>query len=305
MKTDPLRYRLYGLVVSSDIALPELVPATDDAPAEITFRHGAVPTDGLKQARALGPFCQVSDDALWLEVPDVARFLIRNGDQVDFEMAPGSDEDSLRVFLLGSAIGALLLQRGHLLLHGNAFEVGDGCVVCVGASGAGKSTLAAAMMARGHRIVADDVCPIDRNGFVVPGMPRLKLWQDTARRLAIDTSGLKRIRPAIAKFHLPLGEAFRDAPTPVKAIYVLSPWNEGRFEVEAIEGLRRFQALKAQSYRFRYLEGMGGAARHLQQCSALSPTIRLARIRRPRADFRIDELCDYILGDLAQHGLAA
>ena len=298
-------YRLYGLRVTSDVALPELLPATGDESDTIRLRRASVPADAVAEDHRVGAFCRVSEDALLLEVPDIARFLVRDGKTVDFEMAKGASEDSVRLFLLGSCIGAILFQRGHMLLHGNAFEVGDGCVICVGPSGAGKSTLAAAMMARGHRIVADDVCPIDADGFVIPGMPRLKLWQDSARQMEIETDGLARIRPELAKFNLPLGEAFRSEPAGVKAVYVLSPWNEDHFEIEEIDGLRRFQVLRNNTYRYRYMSGMGGAPEHLKQCAALAPRVAMARIQRPRADFRIDELCDAILADLERRGLAS
>ena len=133
------------------------------------------------------------------------RFLVRQGREIIYEPLDGSDEDSIRVFMLGSCIGALLFQRGFLVLHGNAFEVDGQGVMCVGQSGAGKSTLAAEMMRRGHRVIADDVCPVDSAGNAIPGMPRIKLWQDSADKLGVNTSELKRIRPLLEKFNCPLG----------------------------------------------------------------------------------------------------
>src|SRR5690606_8497050 len=100
------------------------------------------------------------------------------------------------------------------------------------------------------------VCPIDKEGRAVPGMSRLKLWQETARALEIETAGLRRLRPNMAKFDLPLGDAFRAQPAPIRAIYVLSPWNQDRFAIEDITGIAKFQALRANSYRFRFLKGM-------------------------------------------------
>ena len=298
------RYRLFDLRISSDIRLPELLPCPGDESGDVDIRRGPVPTDGSAVGPQIGPFSHAAEHALWLHVPSVARFLVRGGNELTYQPEEGVDEGTLRVFLLGTCIGALLLQRGQLVLHGNAFEVGDGCVICVGPSGAGKSTLAARMLQRGHRIIADDVCLIDAQGRAVPGMSRLKLWQETARGLEIETGGLRRLRPNMAKFDLPLGDAFRAEPAPIRAIYVLTPWNRDRFAIEDISGIAKFQALRANTYRFRFLKGMELGPLHLQQSMALAAQTPLAQVFRPRLGFDIDGLADTILSDLSRRGAA-
>jgi len=298
-------YHLFGLRISSDIRLPGLLFAPGDEPGDVEIRRGLVPTDGSEVGPRLGPFSHVARDALWLRVPGIARYLVRDGRELIYQPEEGADEDSVQVFILGTCIGALLLQRGQLVLHGNAFEVGDGCVICVGRSGAGKSTLAARILQRGHRIIADDVCLIDPQGRAVPGLSRLKLWQDTASRLEIETGGLQRIRPHIEKFDVPLGKAFLMEPARVRAIYVLTPWNRDRFLVEDLTGIAQFEALRSNSYRFRFLKAMDIGPQHLQQCSKLAEHAPLARVFRPRAGFDIDGLADLILADLASRSVAA
>ncbi|MET4697345.1 hypothetical protein ABIE65_000356 [Constrictibacter sp. MBR-5] len=295
-------YRLFGLRISSDIRLPELQPFSADEPGDVEIRRGPVPADGTEVGPKMGPFSHAAENALWLRVPGVARYLIRDGGKLIYQPEGDIDEDSVRVFMLGTCIGALLAQRGHLVLHGNVFEVGGGCAVCVGSSGAGKSTLAARMLQRGHRIIADDVCPVDLNGRAIPGISRLKLWQDTARRLEIDTAALRRIRPNIAKFEMPLGDAFRAEPAPIRAIYVLTPWNQDRFTIADMSGIAKFQALRANSYRFRFLKGMQLGPRHFRQCRTLAADVPVAQVFRPRLGFDIDGLVDLILADLAGRG---
>lgn len=297
-------YELFGLRIASDLQLPGLSPGSDGTPFDIEISRGPVTPDGFEVGASVGPFAHAADHTLWLQIPDVARYLVREGRQLVYEPAPDVDDDSLRVFMMGTCFGALLQQRGLLVLHGNAFEVGDGCAICVGPSGVGKSTLAARMMQRGHRVIADDVCPVDEEGRVVPGMARLKLWQEAAQELEITTGGLERVRPRMAKFAVPLGESFLARPAPVKAIYVLTPWNQDQFVVEDVSDIAKFQALRANSYRFRFLRGMGLGPRHLQQCSALASGTPVARISRPRAGFDIDGLADVILADLARRGAA-
>lgn len=67
------------------------------------------------------PFLQMGRADLRLTVEDIGRFRITSGDRIAWhrEHVGVSDQD-LCTFLLGSAVGALLIQRGLLVLHGNA-----------------------------------------------------------------------------------------------------------------------------------------------------------------------------------------
>lgn len=299
-----MNYRCYGFTISSEISLPELIVADDgiercDESVHIVI--GDVSHDGLTEGMQLGPFLWASENALWLRVPGVARFLVRDGKEIRIAPEPGADEDSIRVFLLGSAFGAILFQRGHLVLHGNAIRIGDYCMVCAGDSGAGKSTLAAAFMQRGHQILADDVVPVDAQCRALPGFPRIKLWQDTADHLKIHTGGLRRIRPDIHKYNFPVLQQFADQPLRVRWIYILARHNKAETLFEPIRGMDRFSPLHDNTYRVRYLEGMALKAQHLKLCGQLAGRIRLARLTRPDFGFTADALAERILADIAEH----
>ena len=299
-----MHYTSYGLTIASALALPELPQDTttpaDSAP-DVTIDFGAIDPAGLPNGNQLGPFLWVTDDALWLQVPEVARFQISLGKRITIDPAPGIDEDSLRVFLLGSALGALLFQRGYLVLHGNAIRIGGQCMICVGHSGAGKSTLAAGFLQRGYEILADDVVPVDDTGAALPGFPRIKLWQDTATRLGIETAGLRRIRPQTEKFNYPLHERFTDRPLPIRWVYILNKHHEPDIRLDAIRGLQRFTPLRNNTYRVRFMEGMPLKSHHLQRCGLLAGRIHLARVTRPDHGFELDTLIDRILADIAAH----
>ncbi|WP_321325281.1 hypothetical protein [uncultured Parasphingorhabdus sp.] len=294
-------YNCYNLAIDSEMPLSEMV-ALPDRPTAIDVRiaQGAVDPDGLDGAEQVGPFLWVSPTALQLHIPDVARFLVSNGNTILYDPAPGIDEDSVRVFMLGSALGALLFQRGYLVLHGNAVQIGDGCIICVGHSGAGKSTLAAAFMQRGYNLLADDVVPIGNDCHAIPGFPRIKLWQDAADKLEIDTTSLSRIRPDMEKFNLPITEKFVPKPLPVKHIYILRSDDEKGFSSSPIKGLQKFPALHANTYRQKFLDSMDLRSDHLKLCGKLAGQTAITRILRPRQGFEIDQLVDHILADLSE-----
>lgn len=298
-----MHYTAYHLTIDSELPLPELLslpgPATAGAAADVTIRFAAIGHDELEGGRQLGPFLWVSRDSLWLEVPNVARFLVRDGATILIDPAPGIDEDSIRVFLLGSAFGALLFQRHFLVLHGNAIRIGDQCMICVGQSGAGKSTLAAGFMQRGYQVLADDVVPVDEECRALPGFPRIKLWKDVADQLRIDTGNLRRIRPNMEKFNYPLAQLFAAQPMPVRWIYILDSDNGGAIRTEPIRGMQRFTPIHNNTYRVRYLQGMALKSQHLQLCGQLAGRIHLARVTRPQSSFALDALIDHLLADMA------
>jgi hypothetical protein len=295
-------YLCYGLTIASDLPLPELLdglPQSAAGDADVRIRLAPVPSDSLPGAEQLGPYLWAGGDRLLLRVPGVASYLVSGGDSIIVESEDGIDEDSVRVFLLGSALGALLFQRGLLVLHGNAVRVGDGCLVCVGPSGSGKSTLAAAFMRRGYDILADDVVPVDASRRVLPGFPRLKLWEDVAERLDIETAGLRRIRPNLQKYNFPVHDRYAGEPLPARWVYVLGTHREDETLLEPVAGMARFRPLRNNTYRVRYMEGMALKAQHLRLCGALATQVRLARVTRPERGFDLDGLVDLILADIA------
>ena len=316
-------YRAYGLKIDSELELPELEPADDDgssagsagsarparvaSPArapDLTIRLGPVPHDGLAGGQQLGPFLWADPANIWLHIPGVARFLATGGHTitVDPDPAPGvgPDPDSIRVFLLGSGLGAALCQRGLLVLHGNAVQVGDACMCAVGHSGTGKSTLAAGFWRRGHTILADDVVAVDSSCCALPGFPRIKLWQDSADKLSVDTAALRRVRPTTNKFNLPVAPA-RTGALPLRWVYILDVHNGTDLRLEPITGLARFTPLHNNTYRVRFLEGMAMKGEHLKLCGQLAGRIRLVKVSRPREGFTLDALIDALMADMAEH----
>jgi len=303
MKPDLPLYQAFGLKISSELKLPT-VPLAEDQSArpEVTIRIGPVNRKGLKKPAMDEGWYQASPMQFWLHIDDTAWYMVTDGNNIVIDPKEDSDERSIRLFLLGSCMGVILHQRQFLVIHGNAIRFGNRCVVFAGPSGIGKSTLAAAFHQRGYEILADDVCAIDADGNAVPSFPQIKLWQDAATRLRIDTTDLDTIDTQVEKFAYPLRQLCQ-ASLPVAAIYILTSSSSHEFSTEAIEGMNKFVALADNTYRMEYLHGLGLQAEHLQQCSRLAARIHLARISRPKHGYKLNELMDFILADLMSRGL--
>lgn len=293
------RYLGYGLVIDSAMPLPELTEAPEPhgaGPADVTVTLGPIADNGLPPGDTQ-TLNWLAGDRLWFKLDGVGQFLIEHGRSITIQPEPGCDETSLRVFLLGSGFGGLLFQRDLLVLHGNSVRIGDGCLISVGESGAGKSTLAAGFLARGFDVLADDVVPVDAQGYAVSGFPRIKLWGETAARLGIDTHGLQRILPDLDKFNVPLPNYRPGLRLPVRSIYLLEVSDAPGVRLAPVTGMDRMSALTEHTYRFHFLQEPAQMAAHLRQCSRLAGQTRLVRVTRSSAGFELDALIDAIAAD--------
>lgn len=294
-------YRAYGLNIVSDIPLLQLSPGSDPDLDTITIKRCDVLPSPPEDAAQIGPFAWAAPNYLSLSIDLTLDLVALSGDTLLYRPFDAESLASLQVFLLGSGLGAVLIQRDYLVLHGNSIEIDGTCILCVGPSGVGKSTTAAGLMHRGFRIISDDVCAVNGQGHIIPGIPHIKLWQEAADSLEVQTAGLSRIRPELEKYRVPMGDAFCAEPIPVQKIYVLSPHNSDDFTVETLKGRDKFLALRANTYRRMFVDGMGLKGAHFQQLTTLSQQITVKRIRRPKTGFRLDELLDLLIAD-ARHG---
>lgn len=306
------RYYSYaGLNVTSELALPEWAEfeqpqPTGDMDVVITLA-GALDPDLTLQGEqspanrsrdrnseiaspstlAMTPV--ITADEFRLHVPETGDYYVHHGREIVVTPAVGAGAREVRLFLLGTAWGALCYQRGALSLHASVVQLGNGAIAFCGPTGSGKSTIAAWMLARGARLVGDDLCRFEiagREAHVFPAAPRLKLWRDALDRMGRTTDDLERDHFRMDKFHLPAvrGEQyFRAAvqtPLRLHAIYLLEWGETGLTRLTGTTALRRL--VQAATYRGELLEPMGRLAEHWQRCADLARSAPIFRFARPR-----------------------
>ena len=235
------------------------------------------------------PFLQMTRSDLRLTVEEIGRFRITSGNHIAWHREhPGVSDQDIRTFLLGSAVGALLIQRGMLVLHGNALEKNGQAIVCMGHSGAGKSTLAYALMQQGWRLLADDLVAVTPQGMVLPGIPRIKLWHDAAKAFGLDPEALPPIRHAMHKYLL-MGEAVQRAPdaVPLQALYTIHQRRNDASDPDSnrITRIVSQQAaalrLRNQAFRPRFVRGLGQEGPNFMALARLQSSIPLAVLPLP------------------------
>lgn len=214
---------LCGWRVRSALALPDLLPwLGGERPVDIEISFGAIPTPAEPPLYTLPHSTLWADGQFLLHLEQVGKFWVEKGRRIVLEPAEHADESELRTFLLGSVLGVLCHQRGLLPIHASAVRINGRAILIAGNSGAGKSTLAAALGARGHALVADDITAFDTpTAMLLPAFPMRKLSLDVLDRLALPRQGLIANRPGQPKFHVPAADGFAPAPLPPSAIYIL------------------------------------------------------------------------------------
>jgi hypothetical protein len=293
-----LRYRAFGLNIASDLDLPELQKGSEISEPDVYVHLGAVP-ETLPDAQASGVLFQAASNRFLLRL-DHARFLVLNGSEIRVERL-ADNEAQLRVFLLGSCFGALLHQRGLLVLHASAVQAPKGSVVFAGISGVGKSTTLGALLHRGYPLLSDDLAAIhlDTNGRLVvePAIPRARLWSDSARRLGHATEVLQREQPELEKYVLPV-QNFASSAVPLHRVYLLKSDNLAK--VVSLESLLPFPAFKAliqHTFRPRFLKGLGTQTVHFRLVSATAGRTPVVKVTRPGSSFLLDDLADRLEED--------
>lgn len=292
-------YHIFGLNILSSIPLPARPiadPPLELAP-DVVIEYGNTPV-ALSNPQTKGVYYQAGPGEFLLRVDSVARYYVREGRRIVITPDSNAEDERILIFLMGSAIGALLHQRNILVLHAGAIAVNDQSVIFTGDSGIGKSTLAAGFHKRGYPFLADDVCAIAMlNGkpAVIPGFPRLKLWADVLKKLDKDKDLLKSVRwtQGLEKYFLPV-EPLHKTPVPLKSVFVLETTNADKMEITALKGAEKIDPIIKNTYRLSFLNGLGGKKDHFRQCAAVAAKAAVYRTVRPNKRFLLTELIDML-----------
>ncbi len=216
-------FSVSGLVVASEIDLPwRPAPDPEGAP-DVTIRQCETPTE-LPGAVEAGPTWLIAGDTFLIRVPGVARFMLKGGREITFELEDDTPPEEAAIFIIGTVFGILLHQRGQVVLHASAVRVGGKAVLFCGASGAGKSTMAAALGQKGYGLLTDDVCAIgvDGAGKLVAHSDgrKLKLWAQAIKGLDLADRKADAVRAKLEKYYVEPHEP-GDETLQLGAVYVL------------------------------------------------------------------------------------
>ncbi|MGJ7911425.1 aldolase [Neobacillus sp. LXY-1] len=298
-----LLYKGFGLNLLSEIVLPEMTllkHTVNEADIEIKKRDLSqrwyeIDSGTVKKFVVQG-------NEIMFEVPDTAIFSIQNGKEIIVSPIKGTEEDKIRLYILGTCMGAVLLQRKILPLHGSAIAIEGKAYAIVGHSGAGKSTLAAALMNKGYQLLSDDVIPIsfDQNNvpYVTPSYPQQKLWQESLNQFGIESANLQPLFDRETKFAVPVHERFLEEKIPLEAIFELVINEQEKPHLKKIEGLEQLHTLNIHTYRNFLVTRLGMTEWHFKESAKILNHINMFQLQRPIGEFTASELMSLLLSNI-------
>ena len=139
----PEAYQAFGMLLSSSLALPELMPAD----AVLTGREPLVELveadhrqwPALQPSPHSTPTLQLAPHEWRLELEGIGWFRATGGERLEWQRWDDSVSDrDIRTFAVTSGLGALGIQRGGLVLHGTALERDGEAILLLGHPAAGK-----------------------------------------------------------------------------------------------------------------------------------------------------------------------
>ena len=176
-------YRLYGMLLESELCFPEADELTPPVTPDATLTLGMPPEWVVTEYRQ-GKFSSITEQVMWFRLYDELLVYVEQGSKaIVWKLDPALDEVRMRTYLLSGAITFLLLQRGYLLIHGSALCCKDKAYLISGPSGSGKSTTALHLMKQpGILFASDDIRDLPGSGYA-------RMSCDAIRTVNIPISG--------------------------------------------------------------------------------------------------------------------
>jgi hypothetical protein len=257
--------------------------------------------NSLPGASAKGVLWQASPGRFLIDVPGVARYLVAGGRSVTIDASPQVSRERIAHFLRTAPLAALFYQCDVYACHASAVETPVGALMLTGYSGAGKSTLAAALIARGCRLLADDVVPVALNdeGWpeVLSTSPDIVLWPDAQSQLFpgrlpdwIGPAGHSR-NLAVREWEPPLS-------VKLHGIIRLSSQSNVRVTEERAGPMMRFESATRMLWNSRIANVLLDRGASLAISSAIARFIPVNTMLRSAVRWQAGELADRIMENL-------
>ncbi|MEA3573917.1 aldolase [Peribacillus frigoritolerans] len=300
-----LGYRAFGLNLFSEILLPEVprLGISKDM-TDVEIEYGDLSELWEKQVLLPKQKYVVEDHKVMFEVPGIAIFKIQEGKKITVSPISNSDEDHIRLYILGTCMGIILLQKKVLPLHGSAIDINGKAYAFIGDSGAGKSTLAAAFLKEGFQLLSDDVIPVslskDNKPFITPSYPQQKLWQESLQAFGIEKKDYQPLFERETKFSVPVASSFSNKPLPLSSVFELVKTEHGEVTLQKINQLERFRTLFCHTYRSFLVPRLGLMEWHFMESVNILNKIHMYQLHRPKTGFTVNNLVSQILENIKE-----
>ena len=300
-------YKVFGLNMMSDLIFPELKILNNmkqDIDITVQINYMLLEDNELKN----NPYRHfVKEGQVQFHIPEVASFTVEAGKQITVSPINGADEGLLRLYILGTCMGVILMQRRVIPLHGSAIEINGKAYAFVAESGVGKSTLAAAFINCGYKLVSDDVIAVSYSDvnlppLVTPSYPQQKLWQESLAEFGMTSNEYTSIFGRETKYSVPVTSQFYNKVLPLGGIFELLKEEMESPKVQKLNKLESLQTLYQHTYRNFIIPRLGLMDWHFKTSANILNHNEVFQLRRPEEGCSASKLTSLILNTLNVEG---
>jgi hypothetical protein len=298
-------YEAFGLKIISEILLPEVKKVegyTEGINVEIVLG------DLSREWEELGNEGKysVKDNNVIFRIKNTAIFSVEKGERVIVSPLEHADFNKIRLYILGSCMGIILMQKKILPLHGSAFVIDGKAYAVVGNSGAGKSTLASTFMTRGYKLISDDVIPVflsnNQEPIVHTSYPQQKLWEESVEKLRLPPNKYSPLFEREKKYAIPVESYFyKGGSVPLAGIFELEKSNEEELTIEKINNcLEKLPVLYNHTFRNSVLNRLGLLKWHFSSTANIADHVEIYKVKRPISRFTPFDIQSLILNEICK-----
>lgn len=308
-------YKIYGMIVESDIELREAYECRESAYAQVSIRYADMQEEigrieeTIRTERAEWSedgqewsVCEINRNRSMLYYHTIGLFVISDGNLIEYTSVMDVHSPMFHQWILNMALAIIKVEKEEIILHGSGLMLPDRnqAFLISGDSGSGKSTLADYLLKRNCRFITDDVAALsyEEDGIYIEGAyPTRRLCLNVVEQQKLKKDELTYINDGEReKYILSMKDAYWGAvPRPLKAIFILTLNHDGE-EVELIEhqGSGKLQWISNNLYRKRSYRQMGVTPKVFSQCLRIARDIPVYELRRPLHTQTVEQLADMI-----------
>ena len=297
-------YYVYGLNIKSEVKIEEFENLPLISEKDIVRITYSQMDDYIKNRLEEGKRIELLKNKIWFHIDNIATYCITNGNNIEIEVCENADMQLMKVYVMCSCLGFIMLQRDMVAIHGGVIEMDNKAVIFTGDRGAGKSTLTTALREKGYKFISDDVASIkiDKVPFVMPGFPYQKLCESAMNNFGYDKEDYTSfMSDKEVKYIVPAKDQFVYEEKELTAIVKLTVGDVDEVTIEELTGSEKLNNIIENIYRGEYLKYLGGMnPQYFKKCIDIAKNIRFFKITRPANKFTVDEQIELIERELIE-----
>lgn len=292
-------YRINGLVIESELEMPELLSVNRRDVSEIhgEIVYGKHKEDVYKSIRE-GTEEYGEHDFIWINRQDVGTYAIHSGNKIVIDIKKDAKEYKVRNNMLCSVMAMLLFQRGIVAMHGATIVKNNKAILIVGYSKAGKSTLSNGLRMKGYKLLSDDLSAVyerSNDKFIVePAFPRQSLNENIIESMGYEPLKYENVVRSRALYGFPIYDDFEYEGKEVGAIIELVSSKKEGYIAEEVSGAKKIETVIKHIYSGSMPQSIGLPSNYFKQCLKLATKTPIYRFKRNFEQMDVEEQIEII-----------